>query len=150
MVYGVAYPCQTLYIPHIIPPQQWDSIYIQVSLSLDHYATAEVHCLSYWFQKSVFGKDDLESCIEVGFEDPSKSELVVSFDIFLLSNHHVDYCCPSFINKAVHKRKAHRDTKPSWEVVLTCHHPPNGTVEAGWRGQYAFLHCLQGLLEFCY
>ena len=51
VIYGVMVPCQTFFMPHITLIQHWVSIYIHVSMSLDHHSTAEVYGSSSWFQK---------------------------------------------------------------------------------------------------
>jgi len=51
VVFGVVLPCQMFSLCHIIIIEQWDSIPIKVSSSLDHYTTDEVHGSSSWFQK---------------------------------------------------------------------------------------------------
>ena len=47
-------PSHTLYMPHITLPQQWDSMSIQVLLSLDHCAITYRHGLSYFSLESVY------------------------------------------------------------------------------------------------
>ena len=49
---GVIYPCHMWYMPYITLMKQCNSISIQVSSSLDHYTTGEVHGSNSWFQKS--------------------------------------------------------------------------------------------------
>ena len=51
VVSGVIHHYQTLSMYHITVMKQWDSIYIQVSSSLEHYTSAEVRGLSFWFQE---------------------------------------------------------------------------------------------------
>ena len=47
VVSGVIHPCQTWFMHHIPPIEQWDGIPIHVSSSLGHYITYadEVHCV---------------------------------------------------------------------------------------------------------
>ena len=52
VVNGAGHPCQIFSMPYITLSKQWDGIYIQVSSSLDHYATADVHDSSSWFIKA--------------------------------------------------------------------------------------------------
>ena len=43
VIYGVVHPAHIFSTLYITLLKQWDSIPIQVSLSLDHYATTDVH-----------------------------------------------------------------------------------------------------------
>ena len=51
VVPGVTKHCQMRSISHITLIQQWGSISIHVSLSLDHHTTGDVHGSSFWVRK---------------------------------------------------------------------------------------------------
>jgi hypothetical protein len=65
VVHGVVHPSHTLSMPHITLLQQWDSMSIQVSLSLDHCAIMDGHKSRYLYLESLYYLES-EACVVEG------------------------------------------------------------------------------------